>query len=73
MIKPAGRLKQLIIVIVVIKIIKNINKIKLFIVGTSQAQKNKRLKTALNSLFKKLVKDCLHNYKYIVNLLVSWL
>jgi len=53
------------------EIIKNINEIKLFIMDTSQAQKNKRLKTALNSLFKRLVKDCLHNYKYIVNLLVS--
>jgi hypothetical protein len=38
---------------------------------TSQAQKNKRLKTALNSLFKRLVKDCLQNQKISLILLVS--
>ena len=59
--RVAGRSEQIIIVVVVIKIIKNLNKIKLFIMGTSQAQKNKRLKSALSSLFKSLVKYCLHN------------
>ena len=39
--------------------------------GTSQAQKNKRLKTALNSLFERLVKDCLQNQKTSLILLVS--
>jgi len=61
MIKLVGKLKHIIIVIVVIKIIKNINEIKFFIMDTCQAQKNKRLKTALNSLFESLVNDCLHN------------
>ena len=69
--RVAGRSEQIIIVVVVIKIIKNLNKIKLFIMGTSQAQKNKRLKTALNSLFKRLVKDCLQNQKISLILLVS--
>jgi len=58
----AGRLKQIIIVIVVIKIIKKLNKIRIFIMGTSQAQKFKWLKTALNGLFKRKVKSCLHNH-----------
>ncbi len=30
--------------------------------GTSQAQKFKWLKTALNGLFKRKVKSCLHNH-----------
>jgi hypothetical protein len=39
--------------------------------GIGQAQKNKRLKTAPNSLFERLVKDCLQNQKISLILLVS--